>query len=212
MAHPHTIIYVDGFNLYYGALRNTPYKWLDLGTLFRNLLPSNEIVKIRYFTALVSGRPHDLDIPNRQKIYLRALRTIPNLEIKLGHYLSSVKSMPLATPPATGSPTVKVIRTEEKGTDVNIASYILWDAFQDRYDIAAIVSNDSDLEEPIRIVTEKMKKCVGIINPQRYNPLAAKLAQVAQFRRRIGDGLLQISQFPPTITDEKGTFHKPPSW
>jgi hypothetical protein len=42
-----TYIYVDGFNLYYGALKNTPHKWLDLKTLFQSMLsPDNNIEKI----------------------------------------------------------------------------------------------------------------------------------------------------------------------
>lgn len=59
-------VYVDGFNLYYGALKGTRYKWLDLDALFRKLLPTHELKRIRYFTARISGRPGNPDSPTRQ--------------------------------------------------------------------------------------------------------------------------------------------------
>ena len=71
------------FNLYYGAVKDTPYKWLNISALCRLLLPKNEIVKVKYFTALVSARPSDPDQPNRQQLFLRALQTIPELKIIL---------------------------------------------------------------------------------------------------------------------------------
>jgi hypothetical protein len=76
-----TNVYVDGFNLYYGALkgRGPGYKWLDLELLVRHLLPNNDIGRIRYFTAHVSGRPSDPQLPERQQTYLRALETLPRV-------------------------------------------------------------------------------------------------------------------------------------
>ena len=73
-------IYVDGLNLYYGALRGQPYRWLNIAQLCRFLLPNDTINKIKYFTALVTPRPTDPDQATRQKTYLRALQTIPNLD------------------------------------------------------------------------------------------------------------------------------------
>ncbi|MCY4446577.1 MAG: NYN domain-containing protein [Rhodobacteraceae bacterium] len=71
-----TYIYVDGFNLYYGAVKGTQYKWLDLTSLFRSILNSNhQILKIKYFTARVDERPKDTKKPERQNVYLRALQT-----------------------------------------------------------------------------------------------------------------------------------------
>ena len=91
-----TIVYVDGFNLYYGALKGTPYKWLDINKLCQLLLPKHTIHRIKYFTARVVGRPGDPDQPTRQQIFLRALETLPNVEIILGHFLSSETLMPFA--------------------------------------------------------------------------------------------------------------------
>ncbi len=118
-------IYIDGFNLYYGCLKGTPYKWLNLQKLSELLFPSHTIAKIKYFTAPIKIRENDRDHgkPNRQQIYLRALRTIPGLEIIQGSFLSHVVTMRNADSKGYS----RVIKTEEKGTDVNIASHLIND-------------------------------------------------------------------------------------
>ena len=69
-----TNVYVDGFNLYYGCLKGSPHKWLDLERLCCQLLAShNQIKRIRYFTARINSRPDDPQGPARQDAYLRAL-------------------------------------------------------------------------------------------------------------------------------------------
>ncbi len=153
-----TSIYVDGFNLYYRALKKTPYKWLDLKKLAAYLLqPHHKIVEIKYFTALVSGKL-DPDQPIRQKTYIRALQKyIPELSVYYGHFLSHATLMPKH--PLTYPPTfVKVFKTEEKGSDVNLAIHILNDAWLDKYECAVIISNDSDLAEPLRLIKEQHGK------------------------------------------------------
>lgn len=123
-----TIIYIDGFNFYYRAVKNTPYKWLNFKSLFQRLLSQdNQIVSIKYFTAHVSGK-HNTQKPIRQQIYLRALKTfIPEVEIYYGHFLSHEVYAPLAKP-TDKNRSVKIIKTEEKGSDVNIAVHLLNDA------------------------------------------------------------------------------------
>jgi len=93
-----TYVYVDGFNLYYGALRGTPYKWLNLPTLCTLLLPGYQVEKMKYFTAHIQARPDDPDQPTRQQVYLRALSTLPNLEIILGHFLPNASPCGLSSP------------------------------------------------------------------------------------------------------------------
>ena len=139
-----TNVYIDGFNLYYG--------WLDVSKLCSLLLPYHQINRIRYFTARVTSRPDDPLQPQRQENYLRALRTIPNLSIHFGHFLSSTVRMPLAHPPVNGPRTVEVIKTEGKGSDVNIATYMLVDAFNKDCEMSVLLSNDSDLKTPIEFV------------------------------------------------------------
>lgn len=202
-----TIVYVDGFNLYYGAVKGTPYRWLDIAAMCHLLLPHDDILQIKYFTALVHPRSYDPDQRTRQQVFLRALRTIPNLSIFYGSFLSHDVMMPLA-PPATGY--AKVIKTEEKGSDVNLATHLLVDAYDNAFEIAVVVSNDSDLLEPIRLVSHRFKKPVGLLNPQK-NPSQVLLPQVA-FIKQIRAGVLAKSQFPPTLTDAHGSFSKPVSW
>jgi uncharacterized LabA/DUF88 family protein len=160
-----TYVYVDGFNLYYGTVKDTPYKWLSIDELCQLLLPKNQIARIKYFTARVTGRPDDPDQPVRQQMFLRALRTLPNLEIIYGHFLTNEVYMPRSDSAPGKLKYVKVIKTEEKGSDVNIATHLLSDGFSSRYQAAVIVTNDSDLLEPVRIVRNELKLVVGILNP-----------------------------------------------
>ena len=204
-----TIVYVDAFNLYYGSLKNTPYRWLDLAALCERLLPRHELIHIKYYTALVKDRPHNPGQAARQQAYLRALRTLPNLSITLGHYLSHKVRMPLAQP-TTAEQFATVIKTEEKGSDVNLAAHMLSDGYEDCYESAVVISNDSDLLEPVKIVGEKLGKMVGVLNPQRRP--SRELHAHAHFFKQIRQGVLKDSQFPPVLTDSKGKFHKPSLW
>jgi hypothetical protein len=134
-------VYIDGFNLYYGALKGTPYKWLDLARLCKALLPSDVIQEIKYFTARVSARPSNPTSAHDQSLYIRALRTSPRLIIKYGHFLTHTVPMYLAavTPPQR----VWVEKTEEKGSDVNLASLLVRDAFRKQFEVAVLITNDS---------------------------------------------------------------------
>lgn len=200
-------IYVDGFNLYYGALKNTPFRWLDIAKLCRLMLPRDTISQIKYFTALVNPRPTDPDQLTRQQIYLRALQTIPNLEIIYGHFLTHEIMMPLA-PPKNGY--VKVIKTEEKGSDVNLALHLLSDGYKNAYDVAVIVSNDSDLLLPIQFAKKELGKKIGILNPQKHP--SKVLTANADFVKNIRKGVLSKSLFPTSLFDSQGMLSKPAIW
>ncbi len=176
-----TCVYIDGFNLYYGALRKTPYRWLNPRRLCELLLPKNTVAEIKYFTALVSARPNDPDQPMRQQLYLRALRTVPGVSIHLGHFLSHEVMMPLVVPAGARQQYVRVIKTEEKGSDVNLATHLLHDAHMGRFDVGVVVSNDSDLLEPIKIVRKQLGKKVGILNPHP-TPSRALLPHIDFFK------------------------------
>ena len=205
-----TNVYVDGFNLYYGCIKGTPYRWLDLAKLCALLLPAHDINRIRYFTALLDARPDDPQQPQRQQIYLRALQTIPNLSIHYGHFLSNIIRMPLAHPIPNGPRTVEVVKTEEKGSDVNLATYLLVDAFNKDCEVAAIISNDSDLKSPIEFVRSQLGIRVAILNPHQNRSRA--LYDVTDSYKPIRKGPLGASQFPPTLTDTHGVITKPAIW
>jgi hypothetical protein len=109
---------------------------------------------------------------------MRALETIPSLSIHYGHYLTHVTRMPLANPRRGGARTVEVVKTEEKGSDVNLATYLLLDAFRRDCDVAVVISNDSDLKLPIEIAQSELGS--GSASPTRTHRLAA----VVRFNRR----------------------------
>jgi hypothetical protein len=83
---PKTIVYIDAFNLYFGSLKKTSYRWLNLEDFCQKYLPNNNITAIKYFTATVSARPNDPQQPVRQQAYLRAISTLPKINIIYGHY------------------------------------------------------------------------------------------------------------------------------
>ena len=104
----------------------------------------------------------------------------------------------------------RVIKTEEKGSDVNLATLLLMYAFDDQFDCAVIVSNDSDLKEPIAQVRQRFGKTIGILNPQRR--VSGALAPLAHFIKSIRPGAIAAAQFPATIRDATGAFSKPARW
>jgi len=202
------IVYVDGFNLYFGAIRGTPYKWLDLSRLCAALLPTDEVVKIRYFTARIGDRGQDADKPLRQQVYLRALRTLePLVSLHYGRYLTSKTRAAVVTPPPR---TIEVWKTEEKGSDVNLGTYMLLDAFDDRMELAVVVSNDSDLLTPIRVVRHRFGLPVGLLNP--HTVPSKVLVSAATFVKQVRAGPLSASQFPDVLLDAKGEIRRPDAW
>ncbi len=210
-----TCIYIDGFNFYYGALKDTPYKWLDFKRLFKYLLdPVHQIQAIEYFTAVVTGKI-DSGQPIRQKTYLRAIQKyIPEISIHYGKFLSHNVFKPLAYPInkdifGKNIKFVNIIKTEEKGSDVNLAVHLLNDAWLDQYDCAVVVSNDSDLSESLRLVKTQHKKKIGLIIPGKMNP-SRELMKYAEFTKRVRKGVLSKSQLPDKIPGT--TIHKPAQW
>lgn len=201
-------VYIDGFNLYYGAVRNTPFRWLNLLKMNELLFPNDQINKIKYFTARVSARPSDPDQPIRQQTYFRALQTIPNIEIIEGSFLTKEIMMPLAN--TNPQRYAQVIKTEEKGSDVNLAVHLLNDGYKKDYELAVMVTNDSDLLEPMKIVRYELGFPVGLVNPQRHPSFHLK--RHATFIKQLRQGVLRASQFPNALTDANGSFHKPVSW
>lgn len=213
----YTNIYIDGFNLYYGAVKNTPYKWLNVATACRTLFPTMVINRIKYFTARVKRTLHDPSAPTRQGIYFRALQTIPNLTVIEGHFVKWPKLMhqyPLAYYQGTSKPPqrVQVEKAEEKGSDVNLACHLLLDAFNNDFNEAIVVSNDSDLVLPIKMARNHFGKVIRLINPSGNN-VPFELRNVAtSLILGINRSVLASSQFATTLSDSRGTFTKPPTW
>jgi uncharacterized LabA/DUF88 family protein len=130
--------------------------------------------------------------------------------VHLGHYLTHSVRMPLANPLPMGPRTVEVVRTEEKGSDVNLATYLLLDAFQGRCDTAVVISNDSDLQEPIRVAEQQLGVRVGIVNP---HPAARRSRALrSSFFKQLRPSVLASCQLPTVLKDDRGEIRKPPSW
>ena len=203
------MVYVDSFNLYYGCLKRSPYKWLDLERLFSLMLVKNDLLKIKYFTARMESTTHKPSRATHQQLYLRALATSPKIEIHLGRFLTTTTRMALSDPYAKPR-TVEVIKTEEKGSDVNLGTHLLMDAFDNVYDLAVVVSNDSDLLLPIQLVRERFRKKIGIINP--HQKPARSLRENSDWMWPLRQGPLSASQFPDQLLDSQGSFTKPVTW
>jgi hypothetical protein len=219
-----TIVYIDGFNLYYRMLQNRPrLKWVNLFALCQRLLaPQNQIIKINYYTAHVSGRL-DPDAPRRQRLYLDALRSTPLVVPHFGSFLEKPKYAGLYKPKLDarnrdnkqtflGWPDVVYVwKTEEKGSDVNLASHLMLDACKDNFEVAAVLSNDSDLVEPIKLATQVLKKPVGLLSPVK-NP-TPHLSAAASFIRRIHVSDIATCLFPDPVALPHGqNIQKPITW
>lgn len=201
-----TNVYVDGFNLYYG-IKKTPYRWLNIRRLAETFLgPGFEINKTRYFTARVKAQSQ----ARRQDVYLRAIRSLPAVNIHYGNFHENkVIERPLAAPVQGLPKYVEVLTREEKGSDVNLGSYLLLDAFDEDYEMALVISNDSDLQTPIQLVRKRFRKQVIVAVPNRTAPCALP----ADNWGRITERHLKASQFPETMRDKAGkTITKPHKW
>ena len=176
----------------------------------RLLLPRNDIARVKYFTARVGARPGDPDQPTRQEMFLRALRTLPDVEIIFGHFLTNEVILPVASPSPSGPRFCRVVKTEEKGSDVNIATHLLRDGFTNQFDVAILVTNDSDLLGPIQVVRSELHKAIGILNP--HAKPSRTLQQHASFMKPIRKGVLAAAQFPTTLHDAAGVITKPARW
>ena len=207
-----TNVYIDGFNLYYRALKDGPYRWLDLRKLVESLFPQDHVHRVCYFTAYLRARPGNPGQRQRQQAYLRALATLPGVELHYGSFRSGVKRRPLAEP-VPGLPAHVLIRdTEEKGSDVNLATRLLVDGFNGEYEQAVVVSNDADFSGAMRYVRNGLGLRVTLVNPDPANASPPELAGAATYVRRLWKSHLRRSQFPDTLSDEVGVIAKPPGW
>jgi uncharacterized LabA/DUF88 family protein len=214
------IVYIDGFNLYYRALRKPEHKWLNVQALAETLLPDDDLVRIKYFTAKIQPSRIDPRKHIRQQVYFRALGTLPKVEILYGSYITSCARMPLYDEWKAGvKKLVRVAKQEEKGTDVNLAVHMLRDAFRGEFEAAAVLTSDSDLAEPFRIVAEELMLPVILLHP--YVPDAngilrepAKKLRVYVGNRikKIREGLLAASQLPEHVADAHGQITRPTEW
>ena len=198
------IAYIDGYNLYHGicAARLRSSRWLDLRAMCLSLLkPHKRLALIRYFTTMVRNNPAKA---KRQSTFIEALRARGGVEIDFGHFLSKTMHCPNC-----GKEWAK---HEEKKTDVNIAVRLLDDAYDDRFDVAMVVSGDSDLVPAIESIRTRFpeKRLIVAFPPKRHS---AELRRVANKSFTIGKGKIRSSRFPdPVITPDGIALRAPAGW
>lgn len=199
--------YIDGFNLYFG-LKSKGWRrfyWLDMRALSHSLLkPNQRLETVKYFTSRVSASPADPDQARRQNTYLEALSTLSDTSIFFGHYL--------AKPIRCHSCGAQWTKHDEKMTDVNIATELLVDAFQDRFDTALLVSADSDLAGPIMKMRSLFpaKRVVVVFPPDR---VSERLRREANHSFTLGRSNIAQSQLPdPVLKPDGFPLRRPSTW
>ena len=182
--------------------------------------PAAEVIeRVNSCTAHISGRV-DPGAPRRQHAYLQALATLPKVAIHYGNFLVSQKWAGLVQPPEFRPPVLLppspvpevayVWKTEEKGSDVNLGVHLVRDAFKGNFDRAAVLTNDTDLVEPIRIVTEELGLPVVLLTPSAKP--ATSLARVAASVRHIRPYIGPCQLPDPIVTPGKKPIAKPAEW
>ncbi len=200
-------VYIDGFNLYYGLKSKDwrRYYWLDVQKLARTLLrPNQTLAFVRYFTARVSGRPGDPDKPNRQDTYLKALDTLSDVSLHYGYF------MPKRERCRNCGETWQTY--EEKRTDVNIAAELFGDAQDDAFDMAMLISADSDLASIVHSTRRRYrrKQFLAAFPPGRHSSELRKATRKAFV---IGEEVLRSSQLPERIILPGGhALERPLRW
>ena len=208
MTSPRVSVYVDGFNLYYGALKPNPaLKWLDLHALAERLAPGSPVA-VRYFTAQVKPLPTHPAAAAKQRLYFRALETTP-IRIHLGHFITKPTNMPVDAP-GTKLRFAQVLKTEEKGSDVNLATWLLLDGFDGLYDEAIVISDDSDLAEPVAQAARRFGP-IHVVSPRGMRLAALNAASTSC--RTIDLAMLAACQLPsPLVLSSGRTIVRPPDW
>jgi uncharacterized LabA/DUF88 family protein len=203
--------YIDGFNLYYGIVKQHRLHCLNLEEMARRLNNGKSATSITYCTARVSGTKEDPHKADRQDTYLRLLKAACNtVEVLEGNFMSQRKWRRIVGCYASPDCRTRVHHREEKGSDVNLGVKLLHDAHLNRFDRAVMVSGDSDLVEPVRLVRDEVKRPVTVLNPRSVN--SNELRKVASAYGTIRPAILRRSQFPDSMEIGGRRFRKPVKW
>lgn len=214
-----TIVYIDGFNLYYGLLSNSANKWLDLFSLFQNhvLSAATEVIDVRYYTAPLLARAcDDPESPHRQRTYLQALRKMPPKRVTIveGRLEITKPYVRLVHPPSDGAAGAQVYKLSEKKTDVNIASDLICAAFLGTCEQAVICTNDSDLAPALAAVRKHCPSVrLGLVVPipsTDHRRAGRDLVAQAQWSKLLSPVHLAHAQLPTKIPHT--SLYKPHQW
>ncbi len=209
-----TIVYVDGFNLYYFLKNHGETKWLNIEELVLKYLDPNQHIlkKIKYFTARVIPKKREKgDSSTRQNEYFRALKTINGLEIIEGKFKKREVQGMLVKSGKVSRKIVKISKYEEKESDVNIATHMLSDGYEDKYESAVFISNDTDLKLPLNIIRKKLKKKIIILGP--CQSIHLDLKKKSTYNKEISLASIKESQFALKLFDnDKKSINCPKDW
>lgn len=233
-----TRIYIDGYNFYYGCLKGTPYKWLDLLPLFEDhILPSVMVrdaiahprqsrlldtPSIKFFTAkILENVARAPDSVSSQARYHTALRKLHGARIELieGYYALNKMKVRVVDP---GVPhrvprdcqEIQAWKVEEKQSDVNLALHAYHDALTSSVDQVVIVTNDTDIAPALKMIRDHTRVCIGLVVPTTDHERVPNtdLARLAHWvRTHVSKSELAVCQLPRVIPGRKPTV-KPESW
>ena len=214
-----TLVYIDGYNLYYGLLKESPdSKWLNLRALVAAMFKEkHEIRSIKFFTARVRTYPHDIAAEERQKIYLQALAAFGGVEIIEGFYSKKKIWLPhvngkCKTCEESHAGMAHVVKLEEKRSDVNLAVAALVDAMRSDADCFVLVTGDSDQAGTVYALRHEFGKSVLVFNP--HVAVSEHLKRAATYYAHIPRALPAKCQLPDVIPigTHGRTIHRPAAW
>lgn len=138
-----------------------------------------------------------------------ALGTLPHLTIHRGQFKTRQKWMPLVTPCPHCGDKAHIWRTDEKASDVNLATHLLVDAYENLYDVGWIISMDTDLRAAIHAARYVFRKKIGVVIPR---PTGGRHLFEADYFEHIRDSSLALTQFSNPVKHGKTLIHKPRDW
>jgi uncharacterized LabA/DUF88 family protein len=208
MAAARVIAYVDGFNFYHGLMAKGwgRYRWLDFRCLIRQFVLANqELIDLKYFTALVTHPPAKL---KRQRLYVRALQ-------KHGEGLDPIYGVFATRDVQCAKCGEWYPHPQEKRTDVNIATHLIADAFDNRFDTAILVCADTDLVPAVEYVQRRFSKRFVVIDPPRRH--STELAEIADVHLHFQRRQLNQCQLPNPVEyrprkNRVRRIHRPQGW
>ena len=185
------IVYVDGFNFYYGLKYDRRWKryyWLDLVSLFEKFMrPDQELLKVKYFSA----RPDNQDKNTRQYTFFQANMENPKFQLILGKYIKKK---------ITCFNCGNIINTyEEKESDVRIATQIVSDAYEKNCDVAIIVSADSDMIPSVELAKQAGQTVYIYFPPNHYSSNLAAMANGKPVQLIRYESRFKLSMLPDTV-------------
>jgi len=199
------IVYIDGFNFYYGLKHSMEWRrfyWLDIVSLFEKFMRDNqELVAVKYFSA----RPTNLEKSANQNAFFQANLQNPKFRLLLGKYLKKE---------ITCFKCGNIIHTyEEKETDVRVATQIVSDAYEQEYDVAIVVSADSDMVPAIELAKKIGKKVYIYFPPNQHSNNLSTAGSASPIYMRRYESRFRQCILPDTIQLPDGFILEiPPKW